>query len=76
MGCDLDDWLAYTTERQVVIRHRWVGAVYYVTLLAILGYVFGYEVIMNKGYAHFQRLSGTVRATVQAAEELRPVHTA
>ena len=72
MGCDPDDWLAYTTQREGRIRHRWVGAVYYLTLAAILCYVFGYEIIANQGYAHFQKLSGTVHYN---EKEVASIHT-
>eukprot|EP00316_Scyphosphaera_apsteinii_P012397 CAMPEP_0119303528 /NCGR_PEP_ID=MMETSP1333-20130426/4948_1 /TAXON_ID=418940 /ORGANISM="Scyphosphaera apsteinii, Strain RCC1455" /LENGTH=434 /DNA_ID=CAMNT_0007306233 /DNA_START=169 /DNA_END=1473 /DNA_ORIENTATION=- len=74
MSCDLDDWLAYTTEKQVRIRHRWIGIIYYLTILLIVGYVLAYEIIYQRGYAKFQSLSGTVRATVLPPSRLRPAN--
>ena len=64
---DWDDLLAYTAPKTVSVRHKWVGIVYYVTLIAIVGYVVGYEIIMKKGYTKFDMLAGSVRATLQPA---------
>ena len=36
---DWDDLLAYTAPKTVSVRHKWVGIVYYVTLIAIVGYL-------------------------------------
>ena len=64
---DWDDLLAYTAPKTVSVRHKWVGIVYYVTLIAIVGYVVGYEIIMKKGYTEFDMLAGIVRTTLQPA---------
>ena len=62
---DLDDVLAYTTERKVVIRHRWVGGLYYSTMVCILAYVV-VELVINKQYNSIMPLAGSIRATVHS----------
>ncbi len=58
-GHDLDDLFAYTTGKRVVIRHRWIGGLYYLTILGIVGYVIGYELILKRGYNAIVPLQGT-----------------
>ena len=34
--CDLDDVLAYSTVKTVKVRHRWLGGIYYTSIILIL----------------------------------------
>ena len=72
MGMDLDDVLAYTTERKVVIRHRWVGGLYYTTMVGILAYVV-VELVIKKQYNGIMPLAGSIRATVHSPIDYAPL---
>jgi len=63
---DLDDVLAYTSYRRVRIRHKWVGGIYYLSMMVILAYTIGFQVILAKGYLLLQPIDGAVRGTVYA----------
>ena len=67
---DLDDVLAYTSYRRVRIRHKWVGGIYYISMMAILAYTIGFQVILAKGYLLLQPIDGAVRGTVYAPRSL------
>ena len=73
MGCDLDSLCAYTTEKQVVVRHRWAGLLYYSCIAGVLLYVVVVQIVFNRGYLAFQELSGTVRATYVPPQQLAPI---
>ena len=64
MGLGIDDILAYTTVKRVYVRDRHAGGLYYAICIAILAYIFGYELIYNKGYLAFQTLTGSVRGSM------------
>ena len=71
---DLDDLLAYKTDVRVKVRHRTIGSIYYVTMLAIaIGYIGFYEFYLKGGWGDMQLLHGTLRATVQANSRLAPL---
>ena len=44
---DWDDVLAYTTAKKVIVRHRWVGGIYYFACAAIVTYVIGFELVRS-----------------------------
>lgn len=73
MGFDWDDILAYTTARKVRLRHRYVGGLYYLTMIGILCYTILVQVVVQQGYLLLQPVAGSVRATVMAAKHPTPV---
>jgi len=72
-GMDLDDVFAYQTAKTVSVRHKWLGIIYYSTIIAIVGYTIGYKVLYMKGYEMEIELAGAVRASVQQPSVLPPV---
>ena len=62
MACDLDDVLAYTTDKQVRVRHRWLGGIYYIGFFAVLLYTVIYQVSRSSGRVN---LCPTVHGHVQ-----------
>uniref|UniRef100_A0A7S0LEJ1 Uncharacterized protein n=1 Tax=Coccolithus braarudii TaxID=221442 RepID=A0A7S0LEJ1_9EUKA len=69
-NADWDDLLAYTTEKRVVVRHRWLGLVYYFSILAIVIYTIVGTIILQKGYAvNLPIKGGAVRSTVRARHD-------
>ena len=72
MGHDLDDLLAYTTEKKVVVRHRWLGGIYYVSMLGILAWVI-FQLVYEKEYNDTQLVSGSIRASVKSPDAFRPL---
>jgi hypothetical protein len=72
-GLDLDSWCSYTTEKQVIVRHKWAGLLYYSCIIAVVLYVVIVQIVYNRGYLAFQALSGTVRATYMSPAEYAPL---
>lgn len=70
---DWDDVLAYTTERKTRIRHKWLGALYYATMLAILVYTVVWQVVLLRGYLLLEPIGGSVGASVEAGGTFAPV---
>ena len=73
MKVDWDDVLAYTTERKVRIRHKWVGGLYYLTALAIASYTCIYQVWLLRGYLMDVPITGSLHASVEPAGSTAPV---
>lgn len=74
MGCDLDDVCAYKTEVKVRVRHKTIGFIYYVAMLAIVIFYIGlYEIWYLSGYGEVQELSGSLRASVMLNRDITPV---
>mmetsp|Transcript_36607 Transcript_36607/g.122587 ORF Transcript_36607/g.122587 Transcript_36607/m.122587 type:complete len:426 (-) Transcript_36607:186-1463(-) len=73
MPIDLDSWCSYSTEKQVVVRHRWAGILYYSCCLFVLIYVVAVQIIANQGFTAFQALSGTVKGSFLPPASLSPV---
>ena len=71
---DLDDLLAYKTFKTVKVRHRWLGGVYYGTMVAILLYTGLYAVWLKEGYVKEIDFYGAVRSTIHepAAKTMLP----
>jgi hypothetical protein len=72
-GTELDSLCSYTTEKQVIVRHKWAGLLYYSCILTIVLYVVIVQIVYNRGYLAFQALSGTVRATYMPPSEFAPL---
>lgn len=75
MHIDLDDALAYTTERKVRIRHKWVGGIYIFSVLAIIVYTVVYQVVLLRGYLLDIPIAGSLHASVKPASSTAPVET-
>ena len=73
MPIDLDSWCSYSTEKQIVVRHRWAGILYYSCCLFVLIYVVAVQIIANQGFTAFQALSGTVKGSFLPPASLSPV---
>jgi len=73
MVCDLDSLCTYTTEKRVVVRHKWAGLLYYSCIIAVVTYVVVVQIVHNRGYLAFQALSGTVRATYLPPRSYAPI---
>ncbi|KAK3279779.1 hypothetical protein CYMTET_12355 [Cymbomonas tetramitiformis] len=61
---DWDDVFAYSTSKIVRIRHRFLGAFYYLAMLVIVAVIFGYYVAYMKGYYEYIAPTGDVEASV------------
>ena len=48
-GYDLDDVFAFQTDKQVRVRHRWLGGIYYFGFLLVLLYTIIYQVQHHPG---------------------------
>lgn len=60
-GVDLDVVFAYKTDKKVKILDRKLGILYNAIMVLILFYVFGYVIIMNKGYIGSENAIGQVK---------------
>ena len=49
-GADLDDWLAYSTLKVVVVRDRYLGLLKYLLMLLILVYIGIFAIWLDHGY--------------------------
>ena len=65
-ACDLDDLLAYKTVKTVTVRHRWLGGIYYVSMLAIIVYTIVWNVVIKRGYEVQIPVAGAVRSSIKA----------
>ena len=75
MPRDLDDLCAYKTDVKVLIRHKTVGCLYYLCMLAILGgYVIGYEYVIKGGWGAMVAFAGSLRATGKSSAVLAPIN--
>ena len=70
MGVDWDDLFAYKTESKVRIRSRWLGGLYYISMIAIFAAYLPYELVYNHGYGVKHELTGSLRATVKSNESI------
>ena len=67
---DPDDVFAFTTEKRVRVRHRWLGMLYYGLLVVIGMYVVGYQLIIKKQYIKREPLhGGAIYASLKPAAE-------
>ena len=64
-GMDLDDALAYQTPKIVMIRDRTLGLLHYSFLAAILFYIIGFVMIMEKGYLEGDYPVAATRSTLR-----------
>lgn len=71
MGLDWDDVLGFKTEAKVVVRHRWLGGIYYVAMLAIVLYTIISTIVLKEGYVRQLDLTGSaVRSTVRGGDSI------
>ena len=56
---DLDTVLGFRTKKMVLIRDRYLGAVYYSFFITILIYIVGYVVLWKQGYLRSESILGT-----------------
>ena len=73
-GLDPDDVFAFTTEKRVRVRHRWLGFFYYSLLLSIGLYVVAYQILYQRQYIKRDPLhAGAVSARLLTTADPRPV---
>jgi len=60
-GVDIDEALAYSTSKMVWIRDRWVGALYYSLVLAVLVYIVGVQVLCRNEHFEMKDVQGLTR---------------
>ena len=75
MSFDWDDVLAYTTNKTVTIRHRWLGLLYYILLFLVVGYIFGVQIIYQARYNKMMDVNGIFQANVLGPKpnKLKPI---
>lgn len=61
---DPDNLLAYQTVRVAKIRDRRLGALHYLLMLAILGYIIGYSIVWEKNYLKREVPTGAIRMSL------------
>ena len=65
-GVDWDDALAYKTVKTVKVRHRWLGCIYYTSMIAIVVYTVVNTLVIKEGYVRQISVLGAIRSTVHA----------
>ena len=80
MALDWDDLLAYTTNKRVRIRHRWLGLAYYSFILFVIIYIFVVKItlpilnrdLLSRRDVKLHDVEGAVTASVYGPSKIKP----